>query len=502
MTSLAPVLLIALAPSVAWAQAADPQAVQKLISSGDCQGALNQAEAAARATPTAALPYRLQGDALRCLGRTRDAVLAYRKAVAMGDASPDLASLVANLSGTLSQVEVRVTNVDWSAPPTFVLKGKEGDATPYQVSDGVVRFRDLQPGYSYFVNAEGPGYALTTAPVAPPSPGATVQMDLAVNFQGFGVLRLDPWPKGYTVKVRDSVHVIEGISPGDVKVTPGEVALTISGPTGERVAIDEVGRGEVLSMDPATLLPAQVNLANIPAGSNVSWNGPSPEFAGRVEVGWDGARTDATTGCMLQDHAIKGLAEGTYTYTLDNPWLGRFTGTFDGASGEVVTVQIPWQQAPGVPAVQQAWEQYKANPGTPVSDPGPHRGLAWASFGVAVVGLAGGGAALAGSLSATGEADDLTVSYEEKLAAGDAAGAASTFWDRHDAEIRGARNLGLAAAGGGVGIVGLAVGFLELRLARTSTTTKPAGTWDMRTLPTLNAAPKPPSAPATTGGAK
>ena len=460
-------------------------AIEQALAAGDCRSALSLAEQGARENLNDPKARRHVGDALRCLGQTREAVLAYRDAMSLGEKDPALARLVESLASTLASLDIRVGSMDWTSPPTFRLTGSGLEVGPYALVDGIVRFRDLPPGFPFLIRTEGPGYSPSAQAVPAQAPGITGTLDIEVKYRGFGTIRLAPWSSGYVVSLKDPVNTFTDVKAGDARVTAGEITFVIAGPTGERVATDEVGPDEILAMDLAIFLPAQVNLMEVPAGSSLTWSGPPGSFAGRLDVGWNGAVSDAKTGVpILPSVVMQGLFDGSWQYTVDNPWLGSVSGTFEAVAGIVSPVPVPWRASPGLENVQRAWNRRNAQSAAPV-DRRPHTALAGVSFGLAVPGLVAVVAGLKKAGEYTATADGYGPEYEAALDAGDPLKAMRVFDDREAALDGAAVWRGAALAGAGVAVAGTALGVLEIQLGRRhSRAALPP--WNFQDLPTFS----------------
>lgn len=460
----------------------DPAAVQKALTSKDCKGALSQAEQGALAAPTNPVWQRLIGDSKRCMGNNREAVLAWRRAVALGDKDPALARQVATLAATLGSLDVRLNNLDGANPPALRLVGADLKVEPYEVVAGVARFRDLPPGYPLQLQVEGRGYLPTQHPIPAQAPGVTGTAVADLDCRGVGTLRLEAWDEGYTISVRDPVTTFNDVKPGELKVTAGALTFTIAGPTGQRVTSDEVGRDETLGMDLSAFLPSQVNLVHVPAGSSISWSGGPGSFGGHLDVGWANATTDPETGVpLLPDVPLQGLSDGTWTLEVDNPWLGSFSTTFVASVGSTSPAPVPWQSAPGLPAVKSAWLKHHADLEAPV-DRRPHPALAGVGFGVGAVGLATAAMGLVKAGAAMDEGDSFTSEYQAALDGGDPLAAGKLFDDRQAAWDSAVQWRQVGAVGGGLALSGVAFAVLEIRLGARHEK-KSVGPWSFKDLP-------------------
>jgi hypothetical protein len=474
----------AVSPSVPIAEdAATVAKVRAALSAGDCKGALETATTRTAAVPQDATAHRLRGDALRCLDRPRDAVLAYRRAVELGATDALLPQLISQVSRGLVTLKIAIPEYDPSFPPEILLQGQGLDPESKILTSNMAEFTDLPAGVPFVLRLKGIGYAPETLEVPPQKPGSSASFKIGSDYRGVGRVVLAPWSGGLTVTLTDVRGAVSGLQPGVVPVTTGEVVLKVSGPTGDVSQTFTVARNATVEANPGSLAPAQMTLAHVPAGSTITWapadDGPSQE----IQTGWTdpGIETDPTTGVpVIAAIPLRGLRSGSYTLRMTQPWLGVVNGEFFAVGGEVGAYQVPWQETQGAKNVRAAWTDWKAKEAA-ASRPTRHTTLGRVGIGVTSLGAAALVTGLVEGLLVSSRIDRQTADYESALVLGNTEEARGLFESRASLQRTGLLSWVGAGVGGALTAGGLVFTIHSFRVAKGEKIT--VSPWDLQNLP-------------------
>jgi hypothetical protein len=461
--------------------------VRAALSAGDCKGALEAATRRTAAAPRDATAHRLRGDALRCLDRPREAILAYRRAVELGATDALLPELISQVSRGLVTLKVAIPEYDPSFPPEILLKGEGLDPESRILTSNLAEFADLPAGVPFVLRLQGIGYAPEILEVPPQAPGTSTSFKLGSDYRGVGRVVLAPWKGGLTVTVTDARGVVPSGQPGVTPVTAGEVVVKVSGATGEVSQTYTVARDVSVQVDPASLAPAQMTLVRVPAGSTITWVPADGGSGQELQTGFSdpGTETDPTTGVpVIAAIPLRGLRSGSYALRMSQPWLGEVTGEFFAVGGEVGAYQVPWQETPGAKNVQAAWTDWKVR-SAGASRTTHHAGLGLVGVGVTSVGATALVAGLVEGFLVSSRYDEQTAEYQSALALGHTEEARSLYDSRAALQRTGLWSWVGAGAGGALAAGGLTFTIHSFHVAKGERIVVPA--WDIHSLPPLSA---------------
>ena len=398
---------------------------------------------------------------------------------------------MAELVETTMQV---LEGVDWSQPPTVSLAVGEEIVVPYEWGSKGVTFRDLPPGQPLEARLVGPGYVPLAQQLEAQPPGEAVRAVIEAEYKGLGSLVLEPWQGSYVVTVVDSFRRRESLQPGTHQVNAGRVVVTVSGKTGSGSRTVVVGNGQTMSLDVTGLVPGQVTLTQVPAGSTISYGLTDRGLDRVLEVGWPEAPLDPDVGIpVLAAFPLQDLETGSYSYELRQPWLGVMRGEFFAVGGEVGAHKVVWKDAPGVESLSTAYQAYLAQ-AQASKGLGPHGGRAAIGVGLSTVAVAGTAVALLRGITAQGDVATLTELYDAALAEGRTEDANSHYLNRSDA--RKAATLGWAGSGIGAALSGVSLVFTVSQFGKAKADKGEAPVWDPQALPPVLPVGNPTAAPA------
>ncbi len=439
--------------------------VRQAIAEGACDTALNLAERRIEEAPDDLVAYRLLGDAQRCLGLTRDAVLSYREARELGLADPNLDLVIESEAAKLATLPIIVEGREDGAALVLrvVIDGQRSE--PYALSGRQLLLTDLPPGRSLGIELSGPGYSTTSVEAGSLVVGENVPLELKTSYLGFATLAVAVWPESLRVQVLEG-GVRREVEIGEVSVSAGEVVLTVSGDFGETKRCLLLTDGQRLEIDVASMAPGQLTLTQVPAGSEVLVETPGGELAGQTSVAWQDGQPDASLGINLGAVAqVRGLTTGNYRYRVQHPLLGAVDDEVFVVGGEVTGQPVDWTAMPGIGELRGAYSHHlslveAAERGSPSTRRG------WVASGATAALLAGTAALTVQAIDQQTHARSLQEQYDAALSIGDSLAAQGYFDQLHAAE-RQAKVLWAGTGVAGVAsVLGVGVSFRFFRKAR------------------------------------
>ena len=432
---LAPVALLPALLLPSPAAAASPRDVRSALTAGTCDEARALALELVDERPEDPDAWRLLGDAERCVGATRAAVLAYRRHRSLGGDDPAVPGLLDGLAASLAGLEVRFAETDRPATPgAEVLLDGEG-AAPFEVEGGVHRFRDLPTDGPLVVRVRGAGFLSERQEVTQLVPGEVREVELTPRWAGFGELALAGDALVQVAAIGPDGEVPLGTDP--VELTAEELEVHVTGGHGMVVVPVTVVRGETTLFDPAPWRPASLRIIGLPAGSavRVFVEGPEGRTLNR-EVRLDptrGVLHEPTGVRVAPPHSIESLLGGTGGIFISHPVLGSGVAAAVLEPGSPNTVSFDLATLGGVPAVQaayEAWKQRRLEARRRAAQAPVVTGLVAAGAGVAAAVLAGSAVAAGQEVTST---RTLAITASEE---GDPAWVDSLWTDYHAASRR------------------------------------------------------------------
>lgn len=478
-----PLVALALATGVvagpAAAQDAEADAVRDSIEAGECATALAQARQWVADAPQNPAAHRGLGDAERCLDHPRESVLAYRKAKALGMADPALDALVESQARTLAVLPVRVAGRNAKSPLEVRLELGPQRSVTLTADQPEIRFLDLPTKVPLVLRASGPGYAPVTLELPALAAGANAPVAVDVRYLGAATLELGAPQSGVEVTV-ESGGESRRVTAAEVTVSPGAATVRISGLYGA-TSVDVAPKdGERVRVDVAALVPGQLTLAELPAGSTITVTGAGKAPVERAEIPWSQGKLDErlgiNVGAVVQ---VPGVPAGTYGWRVEHPLMGTAAGEVAVVGGEATVQAVERSAFPRADALGRAYADHQAGVKEARRVPaGTKRGLALA---------AGGGALLAGSafltvraLALQGSVAELDLQYEQALVSGASADAHDLYELRNQARTESRLCWAGAGVGAGVGVVG--VGFSWGSFKQGKGQKRPVPEWNPQTL--------------------
>ena len=393
--------------------------VQDALDAGQCASARAAASEFALAQPGLPDGYRFLGDAARCDGRSREAVLAYRRYKDLGgtDAAVDL--MIRGLSANLATVVAVVDLPSDGVLAHAVLSTPTESLTAPQGSGGSFEFGDLPTGQDLVISITGKGLRPTDLEVAPLAAGERREIPVAVEYIGLvrvQVLDHDPSLCATTLLTPDGDVVAAPDS--ESEVTASDVVALVSGQYGEIEVPLDVASGGLVQFDPTPWVPTGITIINVPNGSSLrvfveGFGGAVVEKEIQVPVGL--GTLDPVTGVMIADpQRVDSLIGGMGGVFVEHPVLGAGNVAVVLAPGSANATTFEWKELAGVSRIEAAYQDWSSGREVLRKRSATTTGI---FVGIAVGGGVASGILWAVAAAAGGEADG---SKSLALTAGDA----------------------------------------------------------------------------------
>ena len=440
------------------ASAASVRDVRGALTAGTCAEARTLALELVAERPEDPERWRLLGDAERCVGAPRAAVLAYRRHLELGGDDPAVPALLEGLAASLAGLEVRFVATDRPATPAAEVLLEREQVAAFEVTEGAHGFRDLPTDGPVAVRIRGPGFFSEERQVEQLVPGEVRSVQLTPRWAGFGSLVLAGDAPARVLAIGPEGGVQLGDEP--VELTAEEQEVQVTGAHGTVAAPVTVVRGETTTFDATPWRPAALRIIGLPAGATIRVfvEGPEGTTINR-ELTLDAVRgaVDEPTGVRLAPpHTLDSLLGGSGGIFVSHPVLGSGVAAAVLEPGGLNTVTFERSGLQGVPAVQAAYEAWKlrrAEERTRSARAPLITGLLAVGAGLAAAALAGGAVAEGRTVTA---ARALAISSSER---GDPV-AVDTHWTDYDDASR--REQGLLAGTGILGGVALTAAGLTI----------------------------------------
>ena len=336
---------------------AAPDPIRELLEADRCDEALPLARARAEATPDAA-SLTLLGEAALCVGRDREAAVAWRRAAAQGGVDPLLELRLQRLEARLASLVVQVSVP--RAPPPPEVRVFLGDEllTPVPDPSGKAVLDTLTPGTRLSLRVGGPGYSQELIDLSPLQEGEQRVVEVELNFLGFGLLRFgDPPPPG--------CEIVAELPTGDapyeagtaLDVAAGPIRLRATGALGAREVEVEVPRDGVAVVDPAACCPAGLALRSVPSGSVLRLGAAGERV---VTASQPASSLDPETGVPLSPPVFVGsLDPGRLSLQVEHDLLGTWPVEVELEGGRELTLDLEPGQMPGATVVRRAFRRHR-----------------------------------------------------------------------------------------------------------------------------------------------
>jgi hypothetical protein len=450
-----PVLLLILLLFPTVVDAAPVDSIRRSISSGHCREAVVDIQDAQQTEDGAEL-WRLLGDAHRCLGEPRPAVLAYRRYVDDVGADPAVEGLIAGLRERLGRllVAVQADRGEVLSVDVVLPDGSRERGTRTQTGAWLVE--DLEPSRPTSLLVRGLGLAETRTRAPGPPVGGQASVEVHPAWVGVATITLDPG-------LPDGVHVELPGPEGPVILRPGEPLRVNAGDVPVE-AVSERGRvGIPLSCAPEDAcrlnatpwIPTRVSVRGVPTGSTarVFLEAVEPPLERQVETAVDLGIVDPDWGVQVGPMlVIDSLVGGAGTLVVSHPSLGVMASELLLEAGADNAAEVDWQSLPRAMAVRSEYGIWRSH-----DRAARKKALTPAVIGVAA-GAAGALCAVLG-MAAAGAQQQTLADAQTQAVAGVAHEAGATGWyDVHQGALEGQRAAaGLAVGGAILSVAGFTV---------------------------------------------
>ncbi len=391
------------------------------MEAGHCQAARATAWEATWWRPDLAESWRLTGTAARCLRKTRDAVLAYRRYAELGGTDTGVLDLTEDLASRLGVLEVSVLQPEGEqAPSSMLLELPGADPVAGTAAAGTGRLLDLPLDQPMTLRVSALGRAPVTTDLEPLAEGERRALEVSLPWVGTGTVRISDHPPD---RCRTTILAEAGPAPSppgsEHAVTAGTLVLRIEAAEGTSEVSFELTPGQLLEIDPTRHLPAALTVAEVPAGSELRVFVEGPDGTGvqqRARLPRLEGTFDPETGVRLAPPArLESLAGGSGGLFVDHPSLGQGNTTVTLVAGEVNVATFDWRALEGVPAVRTRYQGWLASRAEAQlrADRGRRQQVAGAVLAGVGLALMGGAGATWGGLSATRRAAEPGADLDE-----------------------------------------------------------------------------------------
>ena len=337
--------------------------VKAALAAGQCAAAAAAASEFTLSQPSQPDGHRFLGDAERCAGRTRAAVLAYRQYKDLGGSDSAVDVLLRGLSASLATLTVRV---DLPAQDVVaqallalgseIVAGEAIDRTSFH-------FADLPPGETMSLSVVGRGLRQASLEIEPLQPGEQRELPAEVEYIGLARVRVldhDVRRAATTLRSPDGEVLA---APGSVtEVTAAGVLALVQGEFGEVQVPLAVVAGGTVEFHPTPWTPTGLTVVDLPAGTTLRVYVEGMEGAvleRQVSVPLTGGRLDPSTGLSIAEPLrIDSLIGGVGGLFVQHPTLGDASATVVLELGATNATTFQWRGLPGVAGLQTAYDEW------------------------------------------------------------------------------------------------------------------------------------------------
>ena len=338
--------------------------VKQAITTGSCAVAMATASELTMRAPRDPGGFRLVGDAARCAGQGRPAVVAYRRYQALGGDDSKVGLMLRGLVENLSVLSVLVERQEGGPVPRVHLALPQGEVlSPEQDRGDSLVFSDLPAGLSLALTVAGHGLEPLDVEVEPLAPGETRTLEIHPVYVGMGTVRIAAHDPALCTTTLITADGEAGVAPGgSERVTAGEFTARVSGEHGEVDVSLEVPPNGELTFDPSSWIPTSLTVVDLPTGSEVRIfiDGFGNARLERTEtVPLFGGRIDTETGVRLADPLlIQSLIGGSGGIFVSHPLLGEGAGSVVLEPGSVNATTFDWPGMDGVGRVSEPYQRW------------------------------------------------------------------------------------------------------------------------------------------------
>lgn len=243
--------------------------ITSALEQGRPKAAWSAAQELTRVAPESAEGWRFAGSAANSVGRTLDAVRAYRRFQELGGDDIRVSQVMELLAAEFGALQIDLVGQMEGLTPQVTLR-VDGHvlASPH---DGARRvFYDLPPGESATLQIEGRGLASMTLGLTVPGRGQIERVEVPIESIGHGALVLGSWTEEELAVELHNEGGWHHVTPKERReVTAGPSVLRVSGRYGHVDVELEVPEGGEVAIEPVLYAPAQLTMVGLPAGAEI-----------------------------------------------------------------------------------------------------------------------------------------------------------------------------------------------------------------------------------------
>ena len=422
------------------------------LAEGQCNAAGSAATELTMAAPDQPDGWKLAGDAARCDGDLRGALLAYRRYQKEGGDESTTLDLIQRLAGKYGSLMVQVDAPPEAAPIRARLAIGTDELLAEPTPEGALRLGDLPVDEQFVLTVSGRGLRPLEVEVEPLAAGEAREVSVEPEWLGLATVAVGSFQKPVRVALLTEDAEIVAASAAAYEVSAASVWALVENEYGVQSVPVAVEPGGEVSLDPSSYLPARLAVAGVPAGATVGVEVTADD--GRVG-GWtyvlppDVGEIDLDTGVRVAPvRNFDSLPGGVGTLVVEHPTLGEAEVEVVLEAGTLNAHTYDWKPLPGVELVAERYGEWQQAQVQVRRAKGRTAALGVASGVLAAV----GGGLLAGALVADGQADGARDRAVDAFEGGDSAGLTTAM-----ADFDAARDRGLAfkiSSGVGFGLAG------------------------------------------------
>ena len=331
--------------------------VGQAIQAGRCAVAMATASELTTRSPGEPSGHKLVGDAARCAGEIRPAVLAYERYQERGGDDPRVGLMLRGLVENLAVVQVVVERQEGGPVPRVQLTLPDGDrVASVREPGGSLTFAHLPTGVALTLQVAGRGLEPMEVEIEPLLPKETRPLEVHPVYVGLGTVHIADHDASLcrTTLVTADGEAEVGAG-GSEQVTAGQLTALVSsehGEVGVPLVVPPNGR---VDFDPKPWIPTSLTVVDLPTGTEIRVFVDGFGDA-RVEVTETvplfGGRIDTQTGVRLADPLqVRSLIGGSGGIFVSHPLLGEGAGSVVLEPGGVNATTFDWRGMDGVARV-------------------------------------------------------------------------------------------------------------------------------------------------------
>lgn len=333
------------------------------LDDGKCAAAKAAASEFALAQPNLPDGYRFLGDAARCAGDFRAAVLAYRRYKDLGGTENSVDLMLTGLVANLGSLIARVTLPSGDVLPHASVHLPDETVAGEPMGGGEFVFDDLPTGQTLVVSVTGKGLGPADIEVEALAAGERREVFIDVEFIGLATVEVVEHPPGVCATTLLTPDGDVAAGPGSSsEVTAAEVVALVTGDYGEVEIPIDVAAGAIVQFDPTPWIPTSITVVGVPGGSTVrvfveGMGGAMVEREIYVPVA--PGTLDVETGVMVAPpQRLVSLVGGVGGIFLEHPVLGEGTAAVVLEPGAANATTFKWDELPGVEQVQGRYARW------------------------------------------------------------------------------------------------------------------------------------------------